>query len=89
MPSLEESARMNRSESTLVNELERDVLGVLAAVVTTDGVRRWVFYAMDAGRFCDRFTCSAGGGKERLLQTDVWLDAEWNHFFEDIVEEDG
>lgn len=87
MPSLEESVCMNRFEGELVNVLERDALGVLAAVVTTGGVRRWVFYTMNADRFCEPFKCSAGRDKERSLQMDVWLDAEWNHFFQDIVGE--
>ena len=85
MPSPEESAVMNDFETALVGEVEHDVMGVLAAVITNAGARRWVFYARNAEQFVQRFNIIAIKHRSRTATPEIWFDPEWDHFFKDIA----
>ncbi|AUI09561.1 MULTISPECIES: DUF695 domain-containing protein [Stenotrophomonas] len=89
MPSPDELIAMNNFEAALVDEVERDVLGVLVAVITNAGVRKWVFYAKNAEQFDQRFNTIAIKHPSETSAPEIWFDPGWSHFFQDIVPEDG
>lgn len=47
MPSAEDSKQMAEFENALVGLVESDWHGVLAATITNDGSREWIFYVVD------------------------------------------
>lgn len=79
---------MNNFEAALVDEVERDVLGVLVAVITNAGARKWVFYAKNAEQFDQRFNTIAIKHPSETSAPEIWFDPGWSHFFQDIVPED-
>ena len=76
-PSAEDSAALGRFEDEFVEALCGDTSVVFAAVLTTGGMREFVFYASDEALLRERFRAWAATPKSHRVQLMVRRDPRW------------
>ena len=83
----DESVRdaMNTFEDQLEASIEHDLAGVLTAVVTTPGARKWVLYAHDSSLCVDRIKAIPHERGADTIQIDSADDAKWQFFYHDML----
>ncbi len=84
MPSSEESQSMEVFENRLVNALETDLSGVLAAVITTNGYREWVYYCLSTEAFAERLHNMPQETDPYPIEIETSSDPEWDYFFNQV-----
>ena len=85
MPSPEESAAMGVFEDRLCEALESDAHAYLAAVLTFDGARQWVFYTNDATVCGSRLEEMPQNEDPYPIELDAFDDSEWSYLRDTIL----
>lgn len=85
LPDQSDQERLARFENHLVDAWEKGNIAILAAVLTFDGARQWVFYTRDVDE-CERRLSAMPQEEEpyplELLAED---DSEWSYLRDDIL----
>jgi hypothetical protein len=76
---------MNAFEDQLEASIEHDLAGVLTAVITTPGARKWVLYAHDSSLCVDRIKVIPHEHGADTIKMDSADDAKWQFFYQDIL----
>ena len=81
MPSEADSDEMEVFENRLVDALENDLAGVLAAVVTTNGYREWIYYINSVDTFASRLHNMPQEQVPYPITIETEADPEWDYYF--------
>lgn len=84
MPSSVDSQHMEIFENRLVDALENDLTGILVAVITTGGVREWVYYTKSLDAFAERLHNMPQESAPYPIEIDTDNDPEWEYFFNQV-----
>jgi hypothetical protein len=76
---------MNVFEDQLEASIEHDLAGVLTAVITNPGARKWVLYAHDASLCVDRIKAIPHERGADSIKIDSADDAKWQFFYDEIL----
>ena len=85
MPSTNDSADMEQFEDRLCDVLEIDAHAFLAAVLTFDGARQWVFYTSDIGECGRRLEGMPQNAEPYPIQIDAFDDPTWQYLRTQIL----
>jgi hypothetical protein len=85
MPSTSESAEMGQFEDRLCGVLEVDAHAFLAAVLTFDGARQWVFYTADVGECGRRLEGMPQNAERYPIEIDAFDDPTWQYLRTQIL----
>lgn len=81
MPTPDENARALELEAALDEGIRVGIdgtePGVLAAVITGNGGKEWLYYTSDADRFMEAFNLAVSGREPYPLEFEGFVDAEW------------
>jgi hypothetical protein len=84
MPSTEDSQSMEVFENRLVEALEGDLTGVLSAVITTNGVREWVYYCKSTDSFAKKLHNMPQESEPYPIGIEAGNDPDWEYFFNQV-----
>ena len=84
MPSTNDSQSMEVFENRLVDALETDLSGVLAAAITTNGYREWVWYCLSTDVFAERLHNMPQETEPYPIEIETENDPEWAYFFNTV-----
>ncbi len=84
MPSEAESQSMEVFENRLVEALESDISGILAAAITTNGYREWVYYTQSTDIFAKKLHNMHQEIDPYPIEIEADSDPEWNYFFNQV-----
>ena len=87
LPSDEQSAQMKVFEDRLCMAVERDAHAVLAAVLTFDGARQWVFYSGDVQELLARLGSMPQEAEPYPIELTTEEDPEWRYLHEQILKQ--
>lgn len=85
MPDNLTNEKMGIFEDRLTNTVETDMSAVLAAVITNDGKREWVFYASDVQEFANRMTQMPQEKERYPIELTTEQDPEWKFLYGQIL----
>jgi Family of unknown function (DUF695) len=85
MPSASDSFDMGQFEDRLCEVLEVDARAFLAAVLTFDGARQWVFYTADVGECGRRLEAMPQNVERYPIEIDAFDDPAWQYLRTKIV----
>lgn len=85
MPSSKLSQEMAVFENRLVEALEESSQGVLAAVITTDGYRQWVYYSVNIKVFGGALTNIPQEEEPYPINIEASDDVNWEYFKNEIL----
>lgn len=85
MPTDSESREMVLFEDRLCEAWEHDGLGFLAAVLTLDGARQWLFYTLDVSACEERLAQMPQESEPYPIELTTEKDADWSYLREDIL----
>lgn len=85
MPSPSDSEAMEVFENRLCDAWERDALAVLAAVLTFDGARQWVFYTGDIEECGERLHAMPQESEPYPIELTTEEDPDWSYLREQIL----
>jgi hypothetical protein len=85
MPSAADSEQMKVFEDRLCYALEHDVHAALAAVLTFDGARQWVFYTSDVPTCGRRLAAMPQEAERYPIELDAFDDPEWDYLREQVL----
>ena len=74
--------RMAEFENNIIQNLEKDLSGVLVSVLTMDGYRQWTFCVKDSEVFFDRLNSMSQTGEPYPLEFENADGSGWNYYFE-------
>lgn len=86
MPGVEDAEAMEQFEQRLLVAYEHDFHAVLTAVITTNGVRQWLFYTSDLEECGDRLTEMPQEAEPYPIELVADEDPEWLFLREEILE---
>jgi hypothetical protein len=81
MPTPEESEQMADFENRFCESVEHEATAILAAVLTFDGARQWVFYTRDVQKCGERLNSS----EPYPLELTAEQDPEWAYLREKVL----
>lgn len=84
MPSSGDSQHMEIFENRLVYALENDLTGILVAVITTGGVREWVYYTKSLDAFAERLHNMPQESAPYPIEIETDNDPAWEYFFNQV-----
>ncbi len=84
MPSTDDSQSMEVFENRLVEALETDLSGVLAAAITTNGYREWVWYCQSTEIFAEKLHNMPQEADPYPIEIEAESDPEWDYFFNQV-----
>ncbi|TMN86517.1 hypothetical protein CWB72_19675 [Pseudoalteromonas phenolica] len=84
MPSTDDSQSMEVFENRLVDALETDLSGVLAAAITTNGYREWVWYCVSTEVFAESLHNMPQETEPYPIEIEAESDPEWDYFFSQV-----
>jgi Family of unknown function (DUF695) len=85
LPSTKDSADMEQFENRLCDALEIDAHAFLAAVLTFDGARQWVFHTLDVGE-CGRSLEGMPQNADPFpIEIDAFDDPAWQYLRTQIL----
>lgn len=84
MPTGEDFDQMAACETDLCQALETDALAVLAAVLTLDGARQWVFYTRDI-KECRARLDQMPEDSQYPIELDTFEDPDWEYLRNKIL----
>jgi hypothetical protein len=82
-PTPDDSEKMSAFEEKLSQALEGSMLAFLAAVLTFDGARTWLFYTRDVDE-CSRRLNATFGTEPLPIELDAFEDPQWEHLRADV-----
>jgi hypothetical protein len=85
MPSASDSVDMGQFEDRLCDVLEFDAHAFLAAVLTSDGARQWVFYTADVGECGRRLEAMPQNVERYPIEIDAFDDPAWQYLRAQIL----
>jgi hypothetical protein len=85
MPDESDSEAMAEFENRLCAALETDAHAYLAAVLTFDGARQWVFYTSDVAECGRRLEDMPQNDDPYPIELDAFDDPDWSYLREQIV----
>lgn len=86
LPTEADMAEMSRFEDLLGEAVECDALAVMAAVLTFDGARQWVFYTRDLDHFVERLSALPDyHGEPYPIEVAAEEDPTWAYLREEIL----
>jgi hypothetical protein len=85
-PSRADSEAMGKFEDQLSEALESDALAYLAAVLTFDGARTWIFYTGDLSESSQRIVDITKGDQLYPIERDAFADPEWSFLRTTLLE---
>ena len=84
MPSADDSQSMEIFENRLVDALETDLSGVLAAAITTNGYREWVWYCLSTDVFAERLHNMPQETDPYPIEIEAENDPKWGYYFNQV-----
>lgn len=84
MPSTDDSQSMEVLENRLVGALEADLSGVLAAAITTNGYREWVWYCVSIEVFAEKLHNMPQETDPYPIQIEAENGPVWGYFFNQV-----
>lgn len=85
MPSDDDSEAMRQFEDRLCMALEHDAHAMLAAVLTFDGARQWVFYAKDIPECGHRINTMPQNDDRYPIELTCDHDPDWTYLHDQIL----
>jgi hypothetical protein len=85
MPTRSDSAAMEVFENRICHAWEHDGLAILAAVLTFDGARQWVFYTEDVGECGERLNAMPQERDPYPIELTTEEDPDWAYLREQIL----
>ena len=85
MPSAADSEKMAEFENAFCQAVEHDATAILAAVLTFDGARQWVFYTGDVEECCERLKNMPQKDEPYPLELTTEPDPNWEYVRERIL----
>jgi len=85
MPTSADSEAMGEFEDRLCAAVESDAHAYLAAVLTFDGARQWVFYTDDVTECGRRLEAMPQNEEPYPIELDAFDDPEWQYLREEIL----
>jgi hypothetical protein len=85
MPDNFESEAMGEFEDRLCAALEADAHAYLAAVLTFDGARQWVFYTDDVAECGRRLEAMPQNEQPYPIELDAFDDPDWSYLRKQLL----
>jgi hypothetical protein len=85
MPTQSDSDAMAAFENRLCAALEHDGLAFLAAALTFDGARQWVFYTDDVAECRERLNVMPQETEPYPIELTTAKDSDWQYLREQIL----
>ena len=85
MPSADDSNVMGEFEDRFCVALENDGHGFLAAVLTHDGARQWIFYTSDVAECGRRLEAMPQNAERYPIELDAFDDPTWQYLRHELL----